>query len=110
MSRWKLRNIFLRNKTFLEKVFKSESCNELLSSGTIPQLKIIFQVLHCILHGKIPMNKSTKTKLSKHSEAVKKIYESHFSLLQSKQNYLNLLQPLEEIIPGSFFYLFNKKS
>ena len=108
VSEWKLRKKFLANKEFLEKVYNSKNCKNVLEEATKGQLYIIFQVLHCILHGKIPMNSATKKKVSKLSGVAKKLYDCHFSISQSKATYLDLLQPLAEIIPGSFFFLFNK--
>lgn len=109
-SEWKIRKRFLENKSYLKQVHESENCEHLIQTGTRDQLRIIFQVLHCILHGKIPMKASIKQLISSnYSGSAKKIYDSHFSKILQKSNYLDLLQPLAKIIPNSFYYLFNKK-
>lgn len=109
LSEWKIRKRFLRNKSFLKQVYESDNCETLMKNSTRDQLHLIFQVLHCILHGKIPMNSRTKKLISStYSNFAKKVYDTHFSMIKKKTVYMDLLEPLTKVIPSAFYYLFNK--
>lgn len=103
LSEWKIRKRFLRNKSFLKQVYESDNCETLMKNSTRDQLHLIFQVLHCILHGKIPMNSRTKKLISStYSNFAKKVYDTHFSMIKKKPFTWTFLSRLRKSFPVHF--------